>query len=92
MERPPSRAILIAAVTASLPEDQSAAAFVNKADCFLPPGSADPLQLLLDPRHSADRKIHTEAEKSRCHPADTAATLEKEMEKYLTVFFNLHSS
>lgn len=55
----PSHAILIATVTASLPEDQSARLFVNKADCFLQPGWTDPSQLLLDPCHSADKKIHT---------------------------------
>lgn len=53
-----SHAILIATVTASLPEDQSARLFVNKADCFLLPGWTDPSQLLLDPCHSADKKIH----------------------------------
>lgn len=54
-----SRAILIATVTASLPEDQSVRLFVNKADCVLPLGSTDPSQLLLDPCHGADKKIHT---------------------------------
>lgn len=58
MQRSRSHAILIATVTASLPEEQSARPFVNKADCFLLPGWTDPSQLLLDPCHSADKKIH----------------------------------
>lgn len=59
IQRLPSHAILIATVTTSLPEDQSARLFVNKADCFLLAGWSDPLQLLFDPCHSADKKIHT---------------------------------
>lgn len=59
IQRLQSHAILIATVTASLPEDQSARVFVNKPDCFLLPGWTDPSQLLLDPCHSADKKIHT---------------------------------
>lgn len=59
IQRLPSHAILIATVTASLPEDQSARLFVNKTDYFLLPGWTDPPQLLLDPCHSADKKIHT---------------------------------
>lgn len=51
--------ILIATVTASLSEDQSPRLFVSKADCFLLPGWIDLSQLLLDPCHGADKKIHT---------------------------------
>lgn len=71
IQRLPSHAILIATVTASLPEDQSTRLVVNKADCFLLPGLTDPLQLLLDPCHSADKKIHTSGEEEPL-PADTA--------------------
>lgn len=66
-----SRAILIATVTASFPEDQSVRLFVNKADCVLPLGSTDPSQLLLDPCHGADKKIHTS---SREEPLSADAT------------------
>lgn len=70
IQRLPSHAIVIATVTASLPADQSARLFVNKADCFLLPGWVDPLQLLLDPCQSADKKIHTSGKEDQLS-ADT---------------------
>lgn len=96
----PGHAILIATVTASLPADQSARLFVNKADCFLLPGWVDPLQLLLDPCQSADKKIHTSGKEDPLS-ADTTTIKATQLpgegrtrneKTFGCFFFNLHLS
>lgn len=99
IHRLPSHAILIATVTASLPEDQSARLFVNKTHYFPLPGWTDPLQLLLDPCHGADKKIHS-SDRDDLLSVDSASipvTLlqvkgRREMKGIWFCFFNLRLS